>query len=340
MKRISTALLIGGLVCLAACTGSGTSDEPKARNAALPDAACVPTMTGAVFTACKPFKSRSYQWYFNGQAVGGRIGGSGGPGVSWTSIDFARESMLALRVNLSVTYTDGSKMAETRFPVSFVAPSAPSSSPANPASCVPTMTGAVFTACKPFKSYSYQWYFNGQAVGGRIGGSGGPGVSWTSVDFSRVSMPAPRVNLSVTYIDGTNMPEQAFPVSFAVTAPTPQKPVPTTNSSTTTTTVRPVPITTSSTMCAVRISREYAEPCRIVTSYSYQWWNNTKALSGTMTRSSRNGMYRVPLNQANAGTTRALVSMIFDDGSTTQRAFVPYVASGSKTAEVPFMRWR
>jgi hypothetical protein len=94
----------------------------------------------------------------------------------------------------------------------------------------------------------------------------------------------------------------------------------------------PTPTTTTTPNCRLTISWSALTACKTITSYTYQWWNDTRSISGTMGGS--NGSWQTLYFGSmypNEGTTQVLITLRFSDGTSIKPIKIPYNQPGSIT---------
>ena len=94
----------------------------------------------------------------------------------------------------------------------------------------------------------------------------------------------------------------------------------------------PTPTTTTTPNCPLTIAWSALTACKAITSYTYQWWNDTRSLSGQLGGSGgpQQTLYFGAMG-ASQGTTQVLITLRFSDGTSIKPIKIPYGQPGSIT---------
>jgi hypothetical protein len=303
-------------------------------------AACVPVMDRVILRACKPYK-RIYYTFFSGQsAISGQLGGySTNPAVTWTTENFAYGSLPSLSVKVALDYADGTKMPETQFPLDLKSilaavaapPAAPTTSTttpkaaptttanaptttssANTPTCTISWSGTRLTACKGFRELRYQYFGTNGPVGGRLGSSSP--VPLSSFGLSSTSYPGTKsVRVSIPFVDGSAVSDVDIAIGATVNARFSVLPPPTT-------------VASASPGCDLSVRYGAITPaCGVIRSYTYQWHDGVKTISGTMGGSGGSGWGTIYLGSFSPpkAATGALMTFTFSNGKKTRSILIP-----------------
>jgi hypothetical protein len=311
-------------------------------------AACVPVMDRVIFRACKPYK-RIYYKFFSGQAaISGGLGGySTNPAVTWTEENFASRSLPTITVKVALDYADGTKMPETLFPIdlsSILAATVASppaatttttttpkaaptttvnvtttTSPANQPTCTISWDGARLTACKQFRELRYQYFGANGPLSGQLGASRPNNLSSSNISMSPFQ-GSKSVRISIPFLDGSAVSNVDVAIGATVDARFSALPTPTTAPS-------------GQPGCDLSVRFGAITPtCRLrIRSYTYQWHDGVKTISGTMGASSNDGWQTVFLGSPPKGATGALMTFVFMNNQKTRSVLIPLTAPNTIT---------
>jgi len=188
-----------------------------------------------------------------------------------------------------------------------------------PNDCRITYDGTYLNLCSSVSSYEYVYFDDSESLSGRLSSS--------------LSMPSSRIRITSTYYPTAT--RLKLSVGFANGAELTDVFVPFGNAGATTVvrfTRPPTPTTTTTPNCRLTISWSALTACKTITSYTYQWWNDTRSISGTMGGS--NGSWQTLYFGSmypNEGTTQVLITLRFSDGTSIKPIKIPYNQPGSIT---------
>lgn len=187
--------------------------------------------------------------------------------------------------------------------------------------CRLTYDGYRFTACKPLAEYSFQFFDDKGPVSGTYGGSIPITQAATTNAIRPVDTGATTMLVNVSFRDGSAIANLKIALDSI------------TDASFTTPPTLPDP----STQCNVTVSAGRVWACKNVASYTYVWWDNSRAISGRLSSSS-NKYSSFYLSPANPGTKQIQITLTFADGTRTKSFLVPYDGKTEQRTTVPIVR--
>lgn len=296
-------------------------------------------------TACRPMKHLQVSYWLGNTRLSYSMMASVSNATT-TNIDFfsslpryaGRPNDLPDSISLEPWFSDGTKGSAVRLPISttlqsvsviLTPPTTTTLPPTTTTLALPPCTiswdGATLTACKSFRELSYQYFGDGGAVGGRLGGS--TVIPSTSSKLSSTSYPGTKsVRIGISFIDGSAVSNVDIAIGATVAALFSTPPTPTT------TTLAPPP------GCDLQVSYGAITPtCGPIRSYSYKWLNNTTAISGTNAVGGGTGWATVYLGSRMPpqAATHALVTLTFSNGKTSRDLRIP-LREGPRTIRAPY----
>lgn len=337
MKKLAVVAL-SALLGLASCGGTESGTVARTKNAAITTTsigapACAVRVRGYVVTPCRPYTSMKTEWYDSTKKIVNAYSSK-----SWQVAQLTHtltSSWLGgnpTRAYVTYTLDDGGSIGPFFVPysastnvtlsINYSSPATTTTTtlPIDTANCVLSVQNNVITPCRKFTSDSIQWWNDTRALSGTTGGSTVTPRSSLDLGSEYPSAGSTRVLVTFTFPDGasTQSVYVPFPAVSPITVKAPMIAAPTTTTSTSTT-LAPY-------NCVLTVRARTVTPCKQMKSVSYQWWNDTKAISGTL--SSFFNQYSpisFDLGAAfpNNGTTQALVSFVLVDGKSTQAVLVP-----------------
>jgi len=251
-------------------------------------------------------------------------------------------------IALTITLTNGRRLPEVEIPLSKTAPTSviaryvpPSTSTTRPPSptttrpsttttvaptttlgpndCRITYDGTYLNLCSPVRSYKYVYFDNTESLSGTLSGS--LSMPNSSIRITSTYYPtATRLRISLSFANGAELTEVFVPFDRAGATSVVRFTRP------------PTPTTTTAPNCRLTITWSALTACKAITSYTYQWWNDTRSLSGQLASSGGpwQTLYFGGMG-ASQGTTQVLVTLRFSDGTSIKPIKIPYGQPGSIT---------
>ena len=215
----------------------------------------------------------------------------------------------------STTTTTIPKTTTTVRPTTTVAPT----TTLGPNDCRITYDGTYLKLCSAVQSYEYVYFDNTESLSGMLSGS--LSMPTSSLRITSTYYPtATRLRISINFTNGAELSEVFVPFGSAGA----------------TTVVRftrpPTPTTTTTPNCPLTITLSALTACKAITSYTYQWWNDTRSISGQLGGSGgpQQTLYFGAMG-ASQGTTQVLITLRFSDGTSIKPIKIPYGQPGSIT---------
>lgn len=187
--------------------------------------------------------------------------------------------------------------------------------------CRLTYDGYRFTACKPLTEYSFQFFDDQGPISGTYSGSYRITEAASSSVIRPVDTGASSMLVKVSFRDGSKIADLRISIDS------------TTEAKFTTPATLPDPAT----QCEVTVSPGRVWTCKIIDTYSYVWWNDSRAISGRLSSSS-NKYSSFSLSPANLGTKQIQITLTFADGTRTGSFLVPYDGKTQSKTTVPIIK--
>lgn len=318
-------------------TSTTTSTVPVTTLSTVPAATCVVKVQGYIVTPCLQYKTMTTEWYDDTKKV--VDGYSSKTSDTLLTTHSLRSSWMGgnpTRALVSYTLANNGVIGKFFVPYAAntdislnvpysVAPPMTTTTTLPTAVCAIRVSGYTVTPCRPYKYMRTEWYDDSSKI---INGYSSDTDENTSVSQSlRASwMGGNPTRAFITYTLGDGAVIGPFFVPYAPNTDT---------SIRVAYTVPPPTTTTLPPVCKLTIRYTYVTTCKPFRTESHQWWNESASLSGTIGGTTGTARSSIELRFPNAGTTRALVTFNFTDGTSVGPLFIPTNSSYTQLTVTP-----